>query len=239
MSSELITSSTEKRWFKADSDSSITIVFDEAKPVRFSTAYWSIRGLGAPLRMMLCAAKVNHIVYLYDLLEDGDHGWKSTYYVEKATKFIPNYTPFMNLPCVADEDEKVVVTQLNACMVYVGNACGMMGQNPVEQATIVQYLCEAYDLRVTMTDYVYGKAGTVESVMKSGKGHFEKFENHFRNKDQKCFTFGNSITAADFHLFELIDQYDALQKATDSTDVLSDYPNVRAFYDEFSKLEYV
>lgn len=232
--------SGNNRWFRANSDSTITVLFDETKPIRFSTAYWHIRGLGAPLRMMLCASRMNHVVHIYDFLEDGEHGWKSGYYTEKATKFIPEYTPFMNLPCLADEDEKVVITQLNACLFYVGKACGMIGQTPIEEATCVQYLCELYDLRCTMTDFVYDGTGTAESVIKSGQGHFSKFENLLKKKDVKCFTVAESISAPDFHLFEMIEQYDALQKSIDPTaDILIDYPNVRTFFNEFSKLEYV
>ena len=232
--------SDSNRWFQANSDSTITVLFDETKPIRFSTAYWHIRGLGAPLRMMLCAAKLNHVVHMYDFLEDGELGWKSGYFTEKATKFIPDYTSFMNLPCLADEDEKVVITQLNACLYYVGKICGMMGQTPLEQATCVQYLCEIYDLRCTMTNYVYEGTGTAESVIESGKGHFSKFENLLKNKDKKCYTVGDSISAPDFHLFEMIDQYDGLQKSMDSSaELLTDFPHVRHFFEEFSKLEYV
>lgn len=227
-------------WFQANSDSTITVLFDEAKPIRFSTAYWHIRGLGAPLRMMLCAAKVNHVVHMYDFLEEGEQGWKSEYYNEKATKFIPDYTPFMNLPCLADDDEKVVVTQLNACLHYAGKSCGMMGQSALEETTCIQYLCEIYDLRNTMTDYVYSNTGTPESVIKSGQGHFSKFENLLQKKERKCFLVGSSMSAPDFHLFEMIDQYESFQKSIDpAADILADYPNVRTFFVEFSKLKYV
>jgi hypothetical protein len=195
--------------------------------------------------MMLCAAKVNHVVHMYDFLEEGEHGWKSGYYTEKTTNFIPNYTPFMNLPCFADEDNNVVITQLNACLYYAGKICGMMGQTPLEETTCVQYLCEIYDLRCTMPTYAYDStttetASTAESVIKSGKGHFSKFENLLKNKEIKCFTVGNSMSAPDFHLFEMIDQYETLQKSIDPTsDILADYPNVREFFDGFSQLEYV
>ena len=116
----------------------------------------------------------------------------------------------------------------------------MMGQTPLEQATCVQYLCEIYDLRCTMTNYVYEGTGTAESVIESGKGHFSKFENLLKNKDKKCYTIGDSISAPDFHLFEMIDQYDGLQKSMDSSaELLTDFPHVRHFFEEFSKLEYV
>lgn len=237
MSTESNGTDGSSRFFSPNSDSTITVLFDESQPIRFDTAYWSIRGLGAPLRMMLSAAKVNHIVHLYDFLEDGEAGWKSGYYVEKATKFVPDYTSFMNLPCLADEEEKVIITQLNACMFYLGKICGMMGQNTIEEATCVQYLCELYDVRCTMTKYVYGECGTVESVIKCGHGHFKKFEQHLEKKDKKCFTVGNTFSAPDFHLFEMIEQYDSLCKTNGAPDLLADYPNLRAFYEEFKALE--
>jgi glutathione S-transferase len=230
-------------WFKSSCDGKITILLNEedatlAKP-RLATAYWSIRGLGAPLRMMLCAAKMNFVVYLYDLVEEGEHGWTSNYFAEKASNLVPNYTPFMNLPCVVDEEEKVVLTQLNACLQYVGNICGMMGKTPLEQSVCLQFLCDLYDLRCAMTDVVYGKAGTVESTLEKGRAHFARFDQHLQNQESKCFTVGNSLTAPDFHLFELIDQYDHFSKANGSDSYLMDFPNVVAFFTEFSQLEYV
>lgn len=42
---------------------------------RFILGYWSIRGLGAPLRMMLSAAETNHWAVLYDMEEKEDGSW--------------------------------------------------------------------------------------------------------------------------------------------------------------------
>ena len=36
---------------------------------RFIVGYWSIRGLGAPIRMLLSAAQINHWVAMYDVKE--------------------------------------------------------------------------------------------------------------------------------------------------------------------------
>merc|ERR1719203_368581 len=64
---------------------------------RFTIGYWSIRGLGAPLRMMLSAAGVDHIVNLHDLVEDDETGgWTSMYFKNKPE--IRKYNEFMNLP---------------------------------------------------------------------------------------------------------------------------------------------
>jgi Glutathione S-transferase, C-terminal domain len=228
-------------WFKCNSDAIITVILNEeatATP-RFGTAYWSIRGLGAPLRMMLCAAKQNFTIYMYDFVEDGETGWKSNYYPEKSNSLLPTYTPFMNLPCIIDEEEKIVLTQLNACMHYVGNILGMFGETLLEQSTCLQFLCELYDLRCAMTDFVYGVSGTTESTMEKCRCHMGKFDRHLQNKEKKCFTVGDSLTAPDFHLFEMVDQFDHFFKANGSEDLLLEFPNVGAFFSEFSQLEYV
>jgi Glutathione S-transferase, C-terminal domain len=228
-------------WFKCNSDSTITVLLNEDATVkpRFGVAYWSIRGLGAPLRMMLCAAKQNFTIYMYDFAEDGETGWKSCYYVEKADSLLPNYTPFMNLPCIIDEQEKIVLTQLNACMHYVGNVLGMFGNTLLEQSTCLQFLCELYDLRCAMTDFVYGVSGSAESTMKRCRDHLAKFDRHLETKEKKCFTVGDSLTAPDFHLFEMVDQYDHFFKANGCDNLFLEFPNVGAFFTEFSQLEYV
>ncbi len=56
---------------------------DKDAPKRFALGYWSIRGLGAPLTMMLCAAKVPFTLCLYDIVENGESGWTSDYFAAK------------------------------------------------------------------------------------------------------------------------------------------------------------
>lgn len=232
--------SPTEAWFRTTSDSAVTVRFtdDEATAPRFSIGYWSIRGLGAPLRMMLCAARVDFVCYMYDVLEDGDGGWKKAYIAEKEHNLL-QYTPFMNLPYIADEREKVVLTQTNACFQYLGNEFGMMGKTSLEHALCAQMLCEVYDLRDVMSNYVYGgKPELAKETVQAAYKYFAKFENHLRPKDKACYTVGDSLTAPDFHLFEMVDQYDSFCKAHGFEDCLADHPHVRAFYKEFAILEY-
>ena len=53
---------------------------------RFIVGYWSIRGLGAPIRMLLSAAQIDHWVVMYDVKDDCDSaGWdKSSWEADKA-----------------------------------------------------------------------------------------------------------------------------------------------------------
>jgi len=70
--------------------------------------------------------------------------------------------------------------------------------------------------------------------------HFAKLEQHLALKkdgDQN-FLVGDSFTAPDFHLFEMVDQFDHLCRANPGLlpDFWSDLPHVRAFYTGFAQL---
>merc|ERR1711879_777000 len=51
----------------------------------------------------------------------------------------------MNLPYVVDGD--TVVTQSNACLMYLGRKFNLNGQNDSELLKVEQCLCEVFDLR--------------------------------------------------------------------------------------------
>ena len=79
---------------------------DKTAPKNHAIGYWSIRGLGAPLTMMLCAAKKPFTLFLYDIVEDGS-GWTSDYFGAKR-EYIKKYnSPLWNLPfCVDRTNER-------------------------------------------------------------------------------------------------------------------------------------
>lgn len=237
--------SSNGAWFQTKSDSTVTVRFsneNEQQVPRFAVAYWSIKGLAAPLRMMLCAAKEDFTCYMYDLNEDDSTGgWTSGYFADKAQNLL-KHNPFMNLPYIVDQKEKLVLSQSNACFQYLAEQLGMMGKSTSEHAICVQLLCELLDVRNIMVKFTYGSdVDAAEATVQAPKKHFAKFDHHLQNnKDagkKQCFTNGESFTAPDFHLFEMVEQYDHLCKAHGLEDYLADFPHVRAFYEEFAQLE--
>lgn len=212
-------------------------------PARFVVGYWSIRGLGAPLRMMLCAAKVNHDVFLYDLVENGD-SWGSEYFSEKA-KLVDDH-PLLNLPFVVDREEEYLVCQTNACFTFLGEKCNMMGKNSKEASQCMELLCEIYDLRNIMVKFAYGQGDETEgakTTMKDGKKHLAKLNSWLdlqADRDQEktaSFLVGGAMSAPDFHLFEMLDQYQGLCSKFEIEDCLSELPRLKAFFTNFAKLE--
>lgn len=222
-------------------DTLLKVTFEgKEEPPRFLIAYWSIRGLGAPIRSMLHAAQTNHEVALYDCKEDpgSDTAWNMKSYVEDKKWLREEFDAFMNLPFLVDSERGIVLAQTNAIFQYLARELGMVGKDEVEQAKIDEMLCEAMDLRNKMVGFAYGSSGSEEdakAMLKNAKAHLRKFEAHMASqyadyfktmepkegngaktsaeaKDGIAHVIPGKFTAVDFHLWEMLDQYEALCK---------------------------
>ena len=208
---------------------------DEAP--RFIIGYWSIRGLGAPIRAMLSAAQVDHQVALYDLTEaPGDSAWEMKAYAADKQWLRDEYDCFMNLPFLVDTKRDLVLAQTNAIFQYLGRELKMEGKDAVEQAKIDEMLCEIMDLRDNMVAFVYRSSGTKEeaqAMLKRANANLGKFESHLAKNYPDYFKtlepqsgkepmtgaqakggiahlIPGSFTAPDFHLWEMLDQYEGM-----------------------------
>eukprot|EP00519_Triparma_laevis_P008398 CAMPEP_0182513332 /NCGR_PEP_ID=MMETSP1321-20130603/33859_1 /TAXON_ID=91990 /ORGANISM="Bolidomonas sp., Strain RCC1657" /LENGTH=80 /DNA_ID=CAMNT_0024720331 /DNA_START=18 /DNA_END=257 /DNA_ORIENTATION=- len=70
---------------------------------KFTVAYWSIRGIGAPLRMMAFYSKVPVKIVQYDgkLPENGIEDRSAWFDKKKSMKLV---NPFINLPYIIDHE---------------------------------------------------------------------------------------------------------------------------------------
>jgi hypothetical protein len=104
----------------------VEITFDENTTPTYGLGYWNIRGLGAPLTKMLCAAKVPFSLFLYGIVEKVDDNWTSDYFTAKP-EYIKTYdAPMWNLPFCVDQENKEIICQTNAVFGYLGRACEML-----------------------------------------------------------------------------------------------------------------
>jgi glutathione S-transferase len=196
---------------------------------RFILAYWSIRGLGAPLRMMLTAAQVNHWIILYDATEKAEHEWDKNSYLNDKAWLLDEYNPLINLPFLVDCSNDRVIVQSGAIFCYLGRELNMLGTNSLEQSVCEELLCEIMDIRNHMVRFAY-RQGTgndkdeAELVVKIISNSYAKLEAYLRRKNEQidnddftqgsgkpiCYLVGDHYSAPDFHLFEMLDQFDGL-----------------------------
>jgi hypothetical protein len=195
---------------------------------RFVLGYWSIRGLAAPLRMLLSASGVCYWVAMYDVLEDGDEGWNMNSWKADKAWMKQQCNPFMNLPFLIDVQEQEVLVQTNALMSYLGRELNMMGSTKLEMAKCEELMCEIYDVRNTMVGFVYGASGTADGCVGGAQASMKKLEVHLGRSAATCLV-GNKLTAPDFHLYEMLFQYDALARHYKLGDFLESYPKLAAY----------
>lgn len=128
------------------------------------TAYWKIRGLGAPLRMLLSHAGANYKDVTYEVVqkEDGSYDRSCWFSVKPA---LQAKNPLMNLPYVVDGDR--VVTQSTSCLTYFGRKYKLSGANDDELTRVEQILAQAMDLRNDSVRLFYGPADKFQEGMVS------------------------------------------------------------------------
>lgn len=208
----------------------------------FSIAYWSIRGLGAPLRMMAMYAKRPVTIVNYDVKMDVDSGKldASAWYGPK--KELKKKNAFINLPHLTDHArEDMVVSQTNACLTYLARRLGLGGRIEADVVLIDTLLCEVMDLRNKMIRFAYN--GALEDLEKDGRtlleevmaknGIAQKFELFLASREHSAPCLLSYVTAADFHLWEMVDQYRTLaaQLGVDFS------PSLLAWWQKFADLE--
>ena len=204
-----------------------------------TVGYWSIRGLAAPLRMMIMYAGVPLNNVMYDLTEKDGHYDGSSWFSVKPE--LQQQNPLMNLPYIIDGN--TIVTQSNACLSYLGRRLDLWGTTDKEIIEIEQLLCEIMDLRNSIVQYSYSPVDSHENLLNqaTGKnGSFQKIESWFeksiREGNNGNFLVGNHATAPDFHLYEMIYQYTFLANYKGRANILETFPRLTHFYDTFSSL---
>ena len=188
-----------------------------------AVAYWSIKGLGAPLRQMVLysGAPLKCIFYKTRAVqtEDGLSVDGSHWHVE-AKPALQKINPLINLPYaeVHDENQKILVAQSIACMNLLGRVLDMQGSDKSENSHCEQLLCEIMDVRNKMVEFAYfqhenqqqAAAALFDVTMVADRGSFKKIERWLESKRSSstdCFLVGSAASAADFALFEMLDQY--------------------------------
>lgn len=234
------------------------------RPV-YVLGYWSIRGLASALKLMLCAACVDHRVVLYDVSESSDGGgWEKSSYERDKAWMKKEYNPLMNLPFLVDCTSQRIIVQSDAIFLFLGRKHGMLGSDEVEQSRCEELLCEIMDLRNQMVRFAYAGmdsdrtgsfendkndaerlcSGPVKMIMDKLELYLQhKFEEDSKSSSPlrsysspQCHLVGNTFSAPDFHLYEMLDQFEGLCRYYSIESLLTTRTHLKTFKTKFEKL---
>lgn len=216
--------------------------------------YWGIRGLAAPIRMMLMHKRIPFRNVCYDLEVKPEGGFSTTWFSQDKPG-LKAKNPLVNLPYIIDGD--LIISQSVACLAHLGKKYGLWGATEAEDIICQELLCEIFDLRNKMTGFCYSgaEAPTVEAAAKKllgevtgANGILQKLELVLGNNKvgKGCFLVTDHATAPDFHLFEMLDQYTLLAKhypiaptpddSSSSPFLSPSFPHLATFHEKFAAL---
>ncbi|KAH3851680.1 hypothetical protein DPMN_094164 [Dreissena polymorpha] len=178
--------------------------------------YWKIRGLAAPIRLLLTYAGEEFEDVQYEVT-DGPEFSRAAWNDVKPS--MSDSLSFPNLPYYIDGDVKI--TQSNAILRTIARKHNLDGESVQEKAEVDMMLDQAMDLRNGVENLKADYFKNVQGILKD----FEK-----RLDGRKWFG-GNKVTVADFPMYELLDQHIRMQ-----ADSLDSYPRIKDFMARFSQL---
>ncbi|XP_064400046.1 glutathione S-transferase Mu 4-like [Halichondria panicea] len=186
-------------------------------------AYWKIRGLAQPIRLLL---KYNELEFDNVMYQQGDapdysrEGWLSV-------KFTLGLD-FPNLPYMIDGDTKI--TQSNAILRHVARKFDLCGNTETEMAMVDMLENQAMDFRNGFTRVCYNSnyESLKEDYIKAAKDKIKAFSTFLGGK--KWFI-GDKLTFVDFVLYELLDQHRMFEPS-----LFAELPNLKEFLDKFEAL---
>ena len=199
----------------------------QTKSEKMELGYWDIRGLAAPLRMMMAYGGCEYTDKMFDTGESWFKDRKPAVLEKNA---------LANLPYIIDGD--CTVTQSTACMVYLAEKIGVYGG-----IKDLEMLSEVYDLRNSLMELVYPfkkvnrdekefNVSTEAQCAKVAPKFYAKFEAVLKKK----FLIADTPCACDFHAWEMIDQHELLAAKYAQTSPLSEFPKLKVYYETFKAL---
>lgn len=192
-----------------------------------TVGYHKIRGLAAPLRMMLYAKKqaFRHVAYGSDCNEQWFGRDKERLKAKNACA---------NLPYIVDGG--LVVTQSNTCALYLGRRTGIDdGMSGTYQTYNHTVLDQTMDLRNDLMKIVYPFGGvTKEKFKEAAAKHFaSNVKTHLAKLEGFCvgpFMTGVKARSGDYALWEMLDQHMIMARALDLDDHLGDCPKLATLH---------
>jgi len=186
-------------------------------------AYWDIRGLAQPIRLLLEYTGTKYEDKFYVCGEAPNYD-KSCWFDEKPKLGMD----FPNLPYLEDGDRKIV--QSNAIIRYIARKNNLCGESEDEKVRVDILENQAMDFRNGFVMMCYTDFDTIKpKYMEKLPGVLKQFSGFLG--DKKWFA-GDKITFVDFVMYELLDQHRMFEPKC-----LDDFKNLKALLDRFEALE--
>ena len=224
--------------------------------------YWSTKGLGSVCRQVVIYAGQKLIAKNYKLqpiVENDNVSFDGSDWTNKDKIELKKRNSLINLPymeIIDDEDQKYLISQSNACLLYLGRKFKMLGSNEVEQTRCEQLLLETNDLRGIITSFAYthfknkdlekeaAKEVFTRAFQKNDAGKMQKFEHWLSSNDNSMFLLNNNVSIPDFNLFDILDFYIEFLKHYNLVDEKNDdkilsaagYSKLNKFFIDFKNL---
>ena len=196
-------------------------------------AYWKIRGLAQPARMIMGCNEVEFEDRMYEL-GDGPTFDRSCWFNVKESFGLD----FPNLPYLIDGDVKL--PQSNAIMRYLARKFNLLGDTEEQLVRMDMIENQAMDFRNGFTRLCYGskKENFAENTQKYKESVVKVLAmfDKFLGITHKWFA-GDKLTFVDFIMYELLDQHRIFDdKLLDTFDNLKNFmknfeslPKIKAF----------
>ncbi|KAJ3585841.1 hypothetical protein NHX12_012249 [Muraenolepis orangiensis] len=186
-------------------------------------AYWDIRGLAQPIRLLLEYTDTKYEDKLYVCGEAPDYD-KTCWIDEKHTLGMD----FPNLPYLVDGDRKLV--QSNAIMRYIARKNNLCGETEDEMVRVDLIENQSMDFRNGFVQICYGDHDTLKpGYLKNLPGVLKQLSDFLG--EGKWFA-GDKITFVDFLMYELLDQHRMFEPKC-----LDDVKNLKELLDRFEALD--
>jgi len=190
--------------------------------------YWDIRGLAAPIRLLLAHSGVAWEDKLYVT------GPAPTYDKTGWFSAKPNLgLAFPNNPYLVDEDAGVKLVQSKAILRYLGRRHGLVPQTDAEWIRVDQAEFEEFDLRDGFASLCYNP-DFEQARLDWAKNLKVKLDQWNTFIGAGPWIAGVRLTYVDFSLFDILDQIMHLEK-----NALDGFPGLQDFMARFGNLEKV
>jgi len=196
-------------------------------------AYWDIRGMTSPIRMLLAHADVRYEDKRYPITEAGMDEW-----FKQDKPALKGTLDFPNLPYYIDG--MVQISQSKAILQYLGKKHGLYGTNDQELTRMWLITEEVGDMKQTIVKIAHPPASAsnrteVHEAMK--KEYLEKLEDKLdglsRFLGDNDWMAGNKLTYVDFFVYDVLDWNRTLWK----TKYIEKFGNLAKFMDRIESLK--